>query len=58
MLIEEISRQPSIDCVTWLLVVPLMQIYNEKEHRGQEELQTVQFEEKGTSGRIMELSRR
>jgi hypothetical protein len=28
---EEISRQPNIDSVTWLVVITLMQIYNEKE---------------------------
>ena len=28
---EEISKQPKIDSVTWLLVVTLMKIYNEKE---------------------------
>lgn len=30
-LAEEISRQPSIYCVLWLLVTSLMEIYNEKE---------------------------
>jgi hypothetical protein len=30
-LAEEISRQPSIICVVWLLVVTLLQIYKEKE---------------------------
>ena len=29
-LAEEISRQPSDDCIGWLLVAILMQIYNEK----------------------------
>ena len=39
-LAEEISRQPSIDCVVWLLVASLMQIYNEKKHG---KIQNVQF---------------
>ena len=30
-LVEEISRLPSIDSVTWLLVITLTQIYDEKE---------------------------
>ena len=43
---EEISRQPSVDSVAWLLVVTFMQIYNEKEQAGQGKMQDVQFEEK------------
>ena len=35
-LAEEISRQPSIDSVMWLLVVTLMQIYNEEEQAEKE----------------------
>ena len=31
----EISRQPSIDSVTWLLVIILVQVYIEKEQMGQ-----------------------
>ena len=31
LLAEEISKQPKIDSVTWLLVVTLMKIYDEKE---------------------------
>lgn len=42
-LAEEISKQPSIDFVTWLLVFTLMQIYNEKE---QARTQNGQIEEK------------
>lgn len=30
-LVEEVSKQPDTDSVVWLLVMPLMQIYNEKE---------------------------
>ena len=30
-LAEEISKQPSIDSVLWLLIVTLVKIYNEKE---------------------------
>ena len=40
-LTKEISRQPSIDCVMWLLAVTLKQIYNEKEWSGQGEIQNV-----------------
>ena len=36
VLAEEILRQPSIYCATWLLVASLIQIYNEKEQTGQE----------------------
>jgi hypothetical protein len=37
-LAEEILRLPIIDCVTWLLVITLMQIYNVKEQVGQREI--------------------
>jgi hypothetical protein len=30
VLVEEISRQPGIDCVVWLLVITWMQIYEKK----------------------------
>ena len=45
VLLEEISRQPSIDCVLWLLVVSLTQIYHGKEQVGQRETQRGQLEE-------------
>ena len=45
-LAEEIVRHPTIDCVVWLLVATLMQIYNEKEEAGQTEMQNGQFEER------------
>lgn len=32
---EEISKQPNIDSVAWLLVITLMQDYNEKEQLGE-----------------------
>jgi hypothetical protein len=35
-LAEEISRQPRIDCITWLLVGTLLQISVEKEEHGKE----------------------
>ena len=41
-LVEEISRQFSVDCVTQPLVITLMQIHKEKEKEGQGETQTVQ----------------
>lgn len=31
-LAEEMSKQPSIESVVWLLVLILMKIYNEREH--------------------------
>jgi hypothetical protein len=43
---EEIPRQPSItDCVVWLLVATLMQIYNVQEQAGQIQLQFVEKKE-------------
>ena len=44
-LTEEISGQPSIGSVLWLLEIILMQICNEKEQAKQGKLQNVQFEE-------------
>ena len=46
MLVEEISRKPSVDFVAWLLVVMLMEIYNEKEQAEQGKIQNTQFEDK------------
>jgi hypothetical protein len=43
---EEVSIWSTIDYVVWLLIITLMQIYNEKEQAGQREIQNVQFEEK------------
>lgn len=43
MVLGEISRQPSIDCVVWLLVVTIRQIYMKGK------IQNVQFEEKGSN---------
>ena len=45
-LAEDISRQPSIDSVMWLLVITLMQTNHEKETAGQRETQNDIFEEK------------
>jgi hypothetical protein len=45
-LAKEFSRQSGVDCVTWLLVVTHLQIYNEKKQAGQGEIQNAQFEEK------------
>lgn len=36
-----ISRQPNMDSVTWLLVIIIVQVYNEKEQAGQKEVQNV-----------------
>lgn len=46
ILAEEVSRQPNIDYIDWLLVATLVQIYNEKEEREQVKIQNVQVEEK------------
>lgn len=46
VLSEEISRQPTIDSATWLLVVTLMQICNKKKLCKQGKIQNAQFEEK------------
>ena len=45
-LAEEISKEPSIDIVVWVLVLTLIKVYNEKEQAEQRKLQNVQFEEK------------
>ena len=45
-LAEEISRQPSDDSVLWLLVLTLMEIYDEKEQDEQGQTQNVEFEVK------------
>jgi hypothetical protein len=39
VLAEEISKQPSVDCVVGLLVAGFMQIYNEKEQAEQGKIQ-------------------
>lgn len=43
-LAEGLSRWPRADCVVWLLLITLMQIYTENEQAGQR--QNVEFEEK------------
>jgi hypothetical protein len=51
-LAEEISKQPSIDFVLWLLVFTLMKINNEKEPAEQRKIQNVQIKDKmGTKNR-------
>jgi hypothetical protein len=42
---EANSRQPRTDSMVWLLVVSVIQIYNEKEQAGQVKIQNVQLEE-------------
>ena len=44
-LAEEISKQPSIDSVMWLLVLTLMKIYNEKEKAEQGKIANVRSED-------------
>lgn len=47
MSLAEISRKPSVDCVMWLSVITVIQIYNKnKQTGGKQETQNVQFEEK------------
>jgi hypothetical protein len=46
LLTEGISRQSSINSVTWLDMITLTEIYKQKEQIGQKEIQNVQFEEK------------
>lgn len=41
--IEGISRQHSIESVSWLIGLFLIQVFNEREHVGQNEIQNVQF---------------
>ena len=48
-LAEEISTQPSINSVIWLLVGTLTQIYNEKEYFEKGKIQNGQFEETGST---------
>ena len=38
MALKEISKQPNIDSAPFLLVITLMQVYNEKEQVGQKEM--------------------
>jgi hypothetical protein len=45
-LAEEISRPSSIDCVAWLLVAVLMQIYNERRQAEQGKTLTIELQEK------------
>lgn len=43
---EEISIQPTLDCVMWILVITLIKIYNEKHQAEQAKLQSVQVKER------------
>lgn len=44
--VKKISSQLRIDSVTWLLVIILLQIYNEKDQAGPIEIQNARVEEK------------
>lgn len=46
MSLAEISRKPSVDCVTWLSVITIMLIYNKNKQTGKARNTNVQFEEK------------
>ena len=52
---EEMSRQSSIDCVVWLLVVTV-QIYNAKEQAKQRKSTECSLRRKGVPGSVVELS--
>ena len=43
--VKKISSQPRTDSVTWLLVIILMQIYNEKDQAEPKEIHNVRVEE-------------
>ena len=53
---EEISKQPNIDSVMWLLVVTVTKVYNEKKQAQQGQLHNVKFKEKGVPRCRMILS--
>lgn len=48
MLVEEILSQSSIDCVVWLLMIALIQTYNEKDKDETEKIQNVQFDKRSS----------
>ena len=54
-LAEEISRQSSINCVMWLPVKTLVQIYNEKEEAGQNKckMYSLRRKKKTVPGNVM-----
>jgi hypothetical protein len=54
VLAKEVSRQASIDSALWLLVVTLMQIYNEEEQAEQKKIQNYSLGRKGAPGSVME----
>ena len=56
LLAKEISRQPSLDSVVWLLLVTLTQIYNKKEQGELEKYKMYNLRRKGAPGSGMELS--
>lgn len=52
LLAEKISRQPNIGSTPRLLVITLMQVYNDKKQKGQKGIQNIQFEEKKGIGKF------
>lgn len=46
MSLAEISRKPSVDCVMWLSVITVTQIYNKNKQTGKTRNINVQFEKK------------
>lgn len=57
-LAEEISRNPDVDSIMWLLLIFLMQVYNEKEQAEQEKIQNVQLKEKRSTSKHNETETR
>lgn len=51
-LVEGISKKSNIDSVIQLLGITLVQVYNGKEQIVQEEIQSIQCEEKKSTGKL------
>lgn len=54
--LAEESKQPSVDCATWLLVASVMEIYNEKEQVEQGKMQNVQIVEERDTRRCKQIT--
>lgn len=49
--VGQISRQPNINSIVWLLIITLMHVYSEKEHVGRKEI--LMYSLKRTRARLM-----
>lgn len=49
--VGQISRQPNINSIMWLLIITLIHVYSEKEHVGQKEI--LMYSLKRTRARLM-----